>query len=53
MEDIRKDEFGVWNYSGSHPKAYKVNEDMSRMSVQVQCNIAEMSSLHSPFKSHF
>lgn len=23
-DDIKKDEFGIWNYSGSHPQAYKV-----------------------------
>ena len=24
QDDIKKDEFGIWNYSGSHPQAYKV-----------------------------
>ena len=25
QEDIKKDEFGIWNYSGSHPQVFKVN----------------------------
>lgn len=24
LDDIKKDDFGIWNYSGSHPVAYKV-----------------------------
>ena len=24
IEDIKKDEFGIWNYSGSHPQVFKV-----------------------------
>ena len=23
-DDIKKDQFGIWNYSGSHPQAYRV-----------------------------
>ncbi len=26
-EDIKKDEFGIWNYSGSHPPAFRVTEE--------------------------
>ena len=25
-EDIKKDEFGIWNYSGCHPKAYRIHK---------------------------
>ena len=24
VDDIKKDDFGIWNYSGSHPQAYEV-----------------------------
>ena len=24
QDDIKKDEFGIWNYSGSHPQPFKV-----------------------------
>lgn len=24
-DDIKKDEFGIWNYSGSHPQTYRVS----------------------------
>ena len=24
MDDVKKDEFGIWKYSGSHPTAYEV-----------------------------
>ena len=23
-DDVKKDEFGIWNYSGSHPQVYRV-----------------------------
>ena len=26
-KDVLKDEFGKWNYSGSHPVAYHINSD--------------------------
>ena len=30
-----KDQFGIWNYSGSHPQAFKVHqEDDGYLSVQ-------------------
>lgn len=22
VDDVKKDEFGIWNYSGSHPQSY-------------------------------
>ena len=25
VHDIKKDQFGIWNYSGSHPQAYRVS----------------------------
>ena len=27
QDDIKKDEFGIWNYSGSHPQPFKVHEN--------------------------
>ena len=34
MEDIKKDEFGIWNYSGSHPQMYRVSiQDKGSLSV--------------------
>ena len=33
--DIKKDQFGIWNYSGSHPQAYRVyNKEGGYMSVE-------------------
>ena len=26
QDDIKKDEFGIWNYSGSHPLPFEVHE---------------------------
>jgi hypothetical protein len=27
IDDIKKDQFGIWNYSGSHPQAYRVSSN--------------------------
>jgi len=27
QEDLKKDEFGIWNYSGSHPHTFHVSEE--------------------------
>ena len=27
VDDVKKDEFGIWNYSGSHPQSYKVFDE--------------------------
>ena len=27
QEDIRKDEFGIWHYSGSHPQVFHVKQE--------------------------
>jgi hypothetical protein len=36
LDDIKKDEFGIWNYSGSHPQAYRVyHEKDDYISVKV------------------
>jgi hypothetical protein len=38
-EDIKKDEFGIWRYSGSHPKRFKVyTEDDGHMTVEKCCD---------------
>ena len=35
LDDIKKDEFGMWDYSGSHPQAYKVyHKDCGYMSIE-------------------
>lgn len=35
IEDIKKDEFGIWRYSGSHPKYFKVyTEEDGRKSIE-------------------
>lgn len=46
VDDIKKDEFGIWNYSGSHPQAYKVyNEDSGFMSIEKCGNGAKGSNV--------
>ena len=35
LEDIKKDQLGIWNYSGSHPQVYKVfSEENGRKSIE-------------------
>ena len=34
VDDIKKDDFGIWNYSGSQPQAYKVNTEEGNVSVE-------------------
>ena len=35
QDDIKKDEFGMWKYSGSHPQPFKVYyEDDGEISVE-------------------
>ena len=34
IDDIKKDEFGIWNYSGSHPVAYSVHSDNGHMVIE-------------------
>lgn len=53
QDDIKKDEFGIWNYSGSHPQPFKVyNEDDGRMTVEKCCegatgaNVVFLRRLH-------
>ncbi len=31
VDDIKKDEFGIWNYSGSHPQSYEVDTDEGQL----------------------
>ena len=42
QDDIKKDEFGIWNYSGSHPQPFKVHENDDDLIVEKCC----VSSLH-------
>lgn len=34
LDDIKKDEFGIWHYSGSHPQAYRVYQEEDDMFVE-------------------
>ena len=34
LDDIKKDEFGIWNYSGSHPVSYRVHSKHGCMVVE-------------------
>ena len=36
-DDIEKDEFGIWNYSGSHPQPFKVRENDDDLRVEKCC----------------
>ena len=54
-EDINKDKFGIWTYSGSHPQVFKVyTEDDGSKSVEVlqrcireECSVCAPTALHS------
>lgn len=51
-EDIKEDEFGIWNYSGSHPKAYRIhkcNDILSFENVSINAkgpNVMFLRRLH-------
>lgn len=34
IDDIKKDEFGLWNYSGSHPVCYRVQNKHGYMAIE-------------------
>ena len=34
VEDIKKDEFGIWKYSGSHPKVYRIHHTKQGMKIE-------------------
>ena len=45
-EDIKKDEFGIWKYSGSHPQMFKVyTEEDGHISVEKCCDGASGSNV--------
>lgn len=45
-EDIKKDEFGIWKYSGSHPQTFKVyTEEDGSKSVEKCCEGASGSNV--------
>ena len=53
QDDIKKDEFGIWNYSGSHPLPFKVHEkDNDHLIVERCCpgvsgkNVVLLRRLH-------
>lgn len=53
IEDIKKDQFGIWNYSGSHPQVFKVfSEKNGRKSIEKSCegasgnNVVYLRRLH-------
>ena len=37
-EDLKKDEFGIWRYSGSHPQGFKVYTDKNGYKVIEKCS---------------
>ena len=45
-EDIKKDEFGIWKYSGSHPQVFKVyTEEDGSKSIEKCCEGASGSNV--------
>lgn len=53
QDDIKKDEYGIWKYSGSHPQPFKVyNEDDGKTTVEKCCdgvsgsNVVYLRRLH-------
>ena len=38
IEDIKKNEFGIWNYSGSHPQVFKVYTEDDRHKPIEKCS---------------
>ena len=34
LDDIKKDEFGIWNYSGSHPVCFRVQDKQGDMVIE-------------------
>ena len=53
LDDVKKDEFGIWNYSGSHPQVFKVyHESDAYMSIEKcangakGCNVVYLRRLH-------
>ena len=62
QDDIKKDEFGIWKYSGSHPQFFKVHQaDGGYMTVEKCCpgasgqNVVLLRRLHCthPSNAHF
>ena len=55
QDDIKKDEFGIWNYSGSHPQPFKVHENYDDLIVEKCCpgvsgkNVVLLRRLHSTY----
>lgn len=38
-EDLKKDEFGIWKYSGSHPQGFKVYTDDDGCKIIEKCSV--------------
>lgn len=36
-DDVKNDNFGTWNHSGSHPQAFKVKMEADHISVEKCC----------------
>ena len=62
QDDIKKDEFSIWKYSGSHPQFFKVHQaDDGYMTVEKccpgasGCNVVLLRRLHCthPSNAHF
>ena len=38
QDDVKKDEFGIWNYSGSHPQPFKIYYEEDNEITVEKCN---------------
>ena len=38
-EDLKKDEFGIWKFSGSHPEGFKVYTDDGGYKINEKCSV--------------
>ncbi len=36
IDDVKKDQFGIWRYSGSHPSSYEINTDDDTGEIEVE-----------------
>jgi hypothetical protein len=59
LDDIRKDDFGIWNYSGSHPQPYMVYHNADGSLSVDKCgkgsagsNVVFLRRLHSTHPSN-
>ena len=46
LDDIKKDEFGIWNYSGSHPRGFRVFHKMVLLEAIFSIYAAYIALIH-------